>query len=162
MILAALRAFDGRGHNVVLALVRILDTSSYFNSVLGFPYNLQQPLCCAFFASFRVCRLPLRLGDDPRSTSFGVWLSDFWAAFATQSRSRFRHHLLRDVEASSVFLVSGIRRRSTLHFKVHRWKISGSCHRDFDTSILHTSRRVPRDAQRRVCPSCMSYKLLQD
>ena len=150
----------------------ILVTSSYDNSVLGLPHKLQ-PLGRAFFAPFCVCRLPLRLGDDPRSTSFGVWLSHFWAGFCNpKSRSRFRHHLLRDVEASSVFLVSGIRRRSTLHFKVHRWKISGSCHRDFDTSILHTSRGsrgMPSDASVQVAcrtsyfktePSTCSVKFL--
>ena len=73
-------------------------------------------------------RILFDFGGDPRSTLFGVRLSDFEASLATQCCSEFRHYLLRDVDASFVLLVSGFRRCwSSLHLWVHHWKCSGWC-----------------------------------
>ena len=77
--------------------------------------------------SLRVRRV---LCGHPHSTFFGVWLFDFEAASATQCRSEFSHHPLRDADAPSAFVVSGFRRCGpSLHLRVHHWKCSGGRHK---------------------------------
>ena len=57
----------------------------------------------------RVHMVVLHPCSNPGSTLFRVRLSDHQATPAAQRRSKFRHHLLRDVNASAVLFVPGSR-----------------------------------------------------
>ena len=73
-------------------------------------------------------RTLLRPCGNPGSTFLRVRLSDYQACPAAPRRSTFRHHLLRDVNASAVLFVPGSRR-----FGLNR-------DLDFHASVLQTPR----------------------
>ena len=80
------------------------------------------------FEPLRVHKIILHQCGDPGSTFLRVRLSNHQATPAAQRRSKFRHHLLRDVNASAVLFVPGSRRcrcRFGRNLQVHHRKISG-------------------------------------
>ena len=96
------------------------------------------------FEPLRVCRIILHQCGNPGSTLLRVRLSDHQANLAAQRRSELRHHLLRDVDASDILFVPGLRyRRSGLHFWVHHLNVSGrrcGVGIDFHASVLQAPR----------------------
>ena len=88
----------------------------------------------------RMRRIVLHPCGNPGSKFLRVKLSDHQATPAAQRRSKLRHHLLRDVNASAVLFVPGSRRcRLGRNLQAHHRKISGRLQHCWD-QILQTPR----------------------
>ena len=100
-----------------------------------FSGSTSSEVCLTSSSLLVVCSSSRFAHANPRSTLHVVRLSDFKASLATQCRWEVRHHLLRDVDASLLLLVSGFRRGwSSLHLWVQHWRCSGWCRRSGSTS----------------------------
>ena len=129
------------------APTELLETPPVFADLcrfqLVFDARVSSHLFCPHLAQLRVHKIILHPCSNPGSTFLRVKLSDHQATPAAQ-RSKFRHHHLRDVNASAVLVVPGSRRCwFGLNLRVHHRKMSGKCSRvwiDFHASVLQTPR----------------------
>ena len=135
---------------VVHVLCFVMFCHSYFSSFFVSSFSFL--LICSVFLFFHAFSCFFSVETD--------WASKVQHV-TPQCRSKFRHHLLRDVNASAVLFVPGSRRcRLGRNLRVHHRKISGRCSRvgiNLHSSILQTPRISEYSQQHFTVPAFLYF-----